>query len=210
MFIKAFPSGPFLTNCYVVTCPETNKAAVIDPSPESSKAVSAYLQEQNFVLAKILLTHSHWDHIADVSILKKIHPAPVYIHTLDVPNLERPGSDKLPCWIDIEGVTPDVLFTDGDHVAVGNIDFSIIHTPGHTPGGICFFCEAELILFSGDTLFKGSIGNISFPTSLPEAMWTSLDKLALLPPSTKVYPGHGPSTTIRAENWLPNARTVFG
>ncbi len=209
MIIQSFPSGPFETNAYVVACPTTRMAAIIDPAPESSGPISSYLKQQKLTPTQILLTHSHWDHIADVAPLKALYQIPVFIHSLDAPNLEQPGADGLPCWLSIEGITPDGFLNDGAFVQVGQLQFHIIHTPGHTPGGICLYAKEQGVLFSGDTLFKGSIGNLSFPTSQPELMWTSLDKLSHLPPNTAVYPGHGPSTTIKKESWLPNAKQIF-
>ncbi len=102
-----------------------------------------------------------------------------------------------------------MILEEGDRISIGEIAFTVISTPGHSPGCVCFYCEKEHILFSGDTLFKGTIGNLTFPTSVPDEMWPSLDKLAALPPETKVYPGHGPSTTIGDESWLPRARKLF-
>lgn len=209
MIIQAFPSGPFETNAYIVTCPVTKKAAIIDPAPQSFPSLVSYLEKNQLIPDKILLTHSHWDHIADVAPLKKRFSLPIYIKKEDAPNLERPGSDGLPT-IAIEGIKPDHFFEEKEPIQVGEISFEIIHTPGHTPGGVCLYAKKEHILFSGDTLFRGTIGNLSFPTSNPVLMWQSLDKLAKLPPNTDVYPGHGPKTTIGEENWLPRAREIFG
>lgn len=210
MLIQPIPSGPFETNAYVLACPETRKAAIVDPAPESAHKIITYLTENQLTPDKILLTHSHWDHIADTSILKKKYHIPVYIHSLDTPNLLEPGADGLPCWIEIEGVQPDRLVKEGDEIAVGNLKARVIETPGHTPGGVCFYFEEPGVLISGDTLFKGTIGNLSFGTSRPHLMWDSLKKLAALPPQTQVYPGHGPSTTIGAEKWLNRAEEYFG
>jgi hydroxyacylglutathione hydrolase len=210
MFIQAFPCGPFETNAYIAACPNTKKAAIIDPAPASSSVLSDYLSANQLVPEKILLTHSHWDHIADAAKLKKSLNIPVYVHALDVPNLQKPGSDQLPCWIAIEGIEPDGLLDEKNKVTIGDLEFEVIHTPGHTPGSICLYCQKEGVLFSGDTLFHRSIGNLSFPTSQPELMWSSLDKLSRLPAETKVYPGHGPATTIGKEDWLPRAREIFG
>ncbi len=210
MIIQAFPSGPFATNAYVIACPQTKKAALIDPAPECSYAVERFLQKNQLTLDKILLTHSHWDHIAETALFKEKYAIPIYIHPLDQSNLEQPGSDGLPCWISIQGVKPDILFKEGDLIPLGNLQLEVIHTPGHTPGGVCFYCPKENVLLSGDTLFQGTIGNISFPTARPELMWPSLAKLAKLPPATRVFPGHGPATTIGAESWLANARSIFG
>lgn len=210
MNIKAFPSGPYATNAYIVACPLTKKAAIIDPAPDSFRAINIYVTANQLVVDKILITHSHWDHIAEVAALKKHFSVPIYIHQEDAPNLINPGADGLPFRMPIEGVAPDHYLTEKEPVEVGEIVFEVIHTPGHTPGGVCLYSKKDNVLFSGDTLFKGSIGNLSFPTSNPALMWHSLDKLAKLPPNTIVYPGHGPKTTIGNESWLPNAREIFG
>lgn len=210
MFIQAFPCGPFETNAYIAACPKTKKAAIIDPAPASASVLTEFLTANQLTAEKILLTHSHWDHIADAAKLKKSLNIPVYVHALDVPNLQKPGSDQLPCWIAIEGIEPDGLLDEKSKITVGDLEFEVIHTPGHTPGSLCLYCQNEGILFSGDTLFRRSIGNLSFPTSQPELMWSSLDKLSRLPAETKVYPGHGPATTIGKKEWLPRAREIFG
>lgn len=210
MIIHAFPSGPFQTNAYVAACPKTRQAVVIDPAPGSFSSLIDFISKESLKPVAIWLTHSHWDHIVDTAAVKAKYGIPVLIHALDAANLERPGSDRLPFWVHIEGVTPDSFLNEGDRLKVGDLEFEVIHTPGHTPGGVCFYCPEEGVLISGDTLFKGTIGNLSFPTCVPDLMWPSLDKLAKLPPSTKVYPGHGPSTTIGDESWLPNARQMFG
>lgn len=210
MFIQVFPSGPFSTNSYVVACSHSREAAIIDPAPDSASAIEAFLTQQNFNPQKILLTHSHWDHIADVNHLKEKYALPVLIHSLDVPNLQHPGTDGLPCWIHIIGVEPDILLQEGEQIKVGELSFQVLHTPGHSPGCICFFEPQQHVLFSGDTLFKGTIGNLSFPTSQPTLMSSSLAKLAQLPPQTRVFPGHGPSTTIQAESeWLCDPKKLF-
>jgi len=210
MMLKAFPSGPFETNAYVVACPRTRHAAIVDPAPDSFDAITSYIEHQHLKPTALLLTHSHWDHIADASRIKEKYKIPVYIHKDDAPNLESPGEDGLPCWIAIEGVTPNHLIDQGSTIDVGDLHFEVLHTPGHTPGGVCFYCPGENLLLSGDTLFKGTIGNLSFATGRPSLMWPSLDKLAKLPPQTHVYPGHGPSTTIGQEKWLPRAEEIFG
>lgn len=210
MFLKAFPSGPYFTNTYLVACPETRHAAIIDPAFESFDKVAAVIDREKFIPVAIFLTHSHWDHIADVKAFKTKYNIPVFVHVLDAPNLENPGADLLPCPLDIPSVKADGFLKEGDSIAIGAIHFKVIETPGHSEGCVCFYFENENILISGDTLFKGSIGNLSFPFSRPKLMWTSLGKLAKLPPATRVFPGHGGSTTIGTENWLSNAESVFG
>lgn len=209
MLIFALPSGPFETNAYVIGCPTTKEAIIVDPAPGSTELVKHCLAQNSLKPIKIVVTHSHWDHIADVAPLKAFYNIPVVIHEADAGNLAEPGSDGLPCWISFPGVKADQFIQEDDKVQVGNHTFQVIDTPGHTPGGICLYCPETKTLISGDTLFKGSIGNLSFATARPKLMWDSLDKLAKLPPDTKVYPGHGASTTIATENWLPKARQYF-
>lgn len=210
MDIRAFPSGPFATNAYVVACPETFKAAIIDPGLDSAPAIVQYLTQMSLKPIAILLTHTHWDHTANVAELKRRYGIPVMVHPLDAPNLREPGSDGLPCWVTVEPVEPDRLLEEGESVEIGNLSFTVIHTPGHSPGGICLYNVKQNVLLSGDTLFKGTIGNISFPTANADAMWQSLKKLERLPAKTTVYPGHGPHTTLKEETWLPEARKIFG
>lgn len=205
--IECFPSGPFETNAYILACSETNKGVIIDPAPDSAAALidgSAAIE-----IKAILLTHSHWDHIGDLKKVKTTFGVPVYVHPSDRLNVVKPGSDKIPLMFHIDGVEPEFDLQEGEVIEVGKLKLIVIETPGHTPGGVCFYLDKEKILFSGDTLFKGSIGKISFPTANPQAMWRSLKKLEKLPPETVVYPGHGPSTTIGDEDWLPKAQELF-
>ena len=116
MIIQAFPSGPFETNAYVVACPENQQAAIIDPARNVSSLFHKFLAQHQLLPEKILLTHSHWDHIADTAAIKDKYHVPVYVHPLDALNLEKPGSDGLPCWIPIQGVKPRFFIEGwGDH-----------------------------------------------------------------------------------------------
>lgn len=209
MIIDSFTSGPFATNGYVVADPKSRGALLIDAPPESIPYFQRILQEKNLSPKALLLTHSHLDHTAESAALKKTFSIPLYIHPLDLPNLEKPGSDGLPLFLPVLPASADHELFDGKKLKFGDLEILVIHTPGHTPGGVCFYLEKEKILFSGDTLFKGTIGNLSFPTSEAEKMWDSLEKLSHLPKEVIVYPGHGPSTTIGAEKWLSNAKNYF-
>ncbi len=206
MIFQPFASGPVATNAYVVACESTGKAAIIDPSPGSFESIKRFLEKNNYLPDKILITHSHWDHIADVAVCKREYNIPVWIHPLDAPNLKNPGADGLQIRFPIEGVIPDHFLNEGDTFFIGETEFKVIHTPGHSPGGVCFYSEELKVLISGDTLFRGSFGILSLPTAQPELMWISLSNLWRLPKETIVYPGHGPSTTIGREDWLPEAR----
>lgn len=207
MFLKSFPSGPFATNAILIA--KSKKGFVIDPAPSSAPVLLQTIAEEKLQIEAILLTHSHWDHIGDCKLLKEKLSIPVYVHKLDADNLQKPGSDGLPLAFPIEGTAPDHFFKEGDLLRAGDLELCVIETAGHTPGGVCFYIEKENILISGDTLFQGSIGNLSFPTASPESMWKSLKKLEKLPAQTEVYPGHGPATTIGSESWLPRAKELF-
>jgi glyoxylase-like metal-dependent hydrolase (beta-lactamase superfamily II) len=202
LIVQKFPLGPLGTNAILFGCSATGKGAVIDPS---RGATSPILQEallESLTIQMILLTHSHWDHIADVFPLREKTGAPVYIHSLDEGNLADPGSDGIPLYFPIRSVEPDRLLKEGKVIKLGDLTIEVIHTPGHSPGGVCFYLREQKVLFSGDTLFKGTMGGLHLPTSQPELMESSLAKLAALPADTRVIPGHGEETTIGAENWL--------
>nr|NGX57047.1 putative metallo-hydrolase [Candidatus Anoxychlamydiales bacterium] len=184
----------------------TKLSCVVDPSFGSSNDIISYVKKNNLKLDKILLTHSHYDHIADVKSLKDQLDPSIYIHKLDSKNLIDPGSDKTFSMFHIDGIDPDFFIKENDLINIGDIIFRVIHTPGHTPGGVCYLIEKDNILFSGDTLFKGSYGRVDFPGSDKELMIDSLVKLSKLNPNTTVYPGHGSKTTIEEESWLKNAK----
>lgn len=183
---------------------------MIDAPPESAEKVIRCVRELSLDVKKILLTHSHWDHIAEVAILKREFQAPVYIHEEDSSNLEKPGSDGLPLMLPIPGVHADGFLSDEQVITVGSLEIKVIHTPGHSPGCVCFYIKNEGVLIAGDTLFRGTIGRLDLPTCCPDRMWPSLKKLSSLPPETKVFPGHGPTTTIGRESWLAKAQSIFG
>jgi hydroxyacylglutathione hydrolase len=209
MILEVFPSGPLETNAYLLACSKTKHAAVIDAPFESSELLLRRAKELSISIDMILLTHSHWDHIAEASVLKEKLKVPVYIHESDAGNLENPGADRLPLFFPLKGLKPDGYLNEGQKLSLGELVLVVLHTPGHTPGSICFYLPAEDALLSGDTLFRGTIGNLSLPTSQPALMWDSLKKLAALPPVTKVYPGHGGPTTIGDEKWIAHAQGKF-
>lgn len=189
MPIKKFTCGPFETNCYL------DGTVLFDAPPGSYEVI-------DYPVSHILLTHSHWDHTADCAKFKKFNPDLVIVcHEADKGNVEAPGSDGLPLFMRVEGIKVDRFVKEGDIVE----GFQVIELPGHTPGGVGYYDAKRGLLISGDTLFRGTIGNLSFPTARPQFMWKSLKKLAKLPPETVVLPGHGPSTTIGKEKWIENA-----
>lgn len=209
LILESLPCGPFATNAIVLGCSDTRKGVIIDPAPESHARLLEVIQAKGLTIDAIWLTHSHWDHIGDLAAIKEELGVPIYVHPADAENVRTPGSDGLPLMFPISGVEPEHELKEGQKLSLGKLQAEVIHTPGHTPGGVCFYFESDKVLISGDTLFQGSIGNLSFPTADPEAMWQSLKKLATLPPETRVYPGHGGATTIGAENWLDRAEEIF-
>lgn len=205
MKILSFPTGPCATNMYIIYSEDTHHAVIIDPGAKNFEIVLQTIEEHSLKPVAIWLTHSHWDHIVDAAKIQRELSLPLYIHEEDKSNLENPGSDGVPMAVPaFEGALPDYLIKDGDLLKVGKNSFKGIHTPG----GVCFYCEKEKVLFSRDTFYRGLIGSLSLPTSQAERMWRSLNKIAKLPPDTLVYPGHGPSTTIKDESWLANAKKL--
>lgn len=202
MIVKVFVCGPIENNTIVVVCDKTKKALVIDPAFGCNDKIKKFVEENKYSLEKILLTHAHWDHIADVKLLKDVFSCPVYVHKLDSFLLENPPKHALFSMITIPKIKADVSLQDNEKIKMGEIELVTIHTPGHTPGSVCYYVENEKALFSGDTLFKGSFGRVDFPYSNPQDMIDSLKKLSKLPKEVKVYPGHGPKTTIGQENWI--------
>ena len=207
--IKDFPSGPFATNAYIYFCNKTKIAAIIDPAPDSFDDLHSFILVNKLQIDKVILTHSHWDHFGDLKKVLDKYPVDILVLPLDQENLKNPGSDGLPMMMEIPAVNKSLTIEDGDVIDIGEQKFIVIHTPGHSPGGICLYNKEQNILISGDTLFKGSIGNLSFPTANADKMWQSLKKLEALPLSTHVYPGHGPSTTLKEEQWLKNAKEIY-
>jgi glyoxylase-like metal-dependent hydrolase (beta-lactamase superfamily II) len=210
MFMQVFSSGPADTNSILLACPKTHKAIIIDVPFDSSPMLLESIKKHSLQPEMILLTHSHWDHLGEAALLKEQLNIPLYVHAEDAGNVENPGSDGLPLFFPVQGVKPDGFLKDGQKISVGSLEIEVIHTPGHTPGGVCFWLPQEKVLISGDTLFQGTIGNLSFPTARPALMWESLKKLAKLPPETRVIPGHGGETTIKNEQWIVHAKEKFG
>ena len=190
--------GEFGTNCYIVACPETGESAVIDPgSPDPW--VLATLREHGLKPSRIILTHGHLDHIGGVADVKAATGARVAVHGADAPMLTDPMLNGSAYFgMPVTAPAPDQLLRDGDQLQVGNLTFQVIHTPGHTPGGICLYTPGHLI--AGDTLFAGSIGRTDLAGGDYHALIQSI-RTRLLPLSadTVVYPGHGPTTTIGDE-----------
>ncbi len=187
------------TNCYVVADEETKIGVVIDPAGEIDKIYN-YVENRNIKLAYALLTHCHADHIAGLSALKSQYPhLKVAIHEIEAPYL-LDDEVTLCTFLGIpeNTICADVTLKEDDVVKIGNLEAKIIHTPGHTAGGMSIVIEDAV--FTGDTLFRRTYGRTDLKTSSEEAMLHSIrDKLLKLPENTIVYPGHGAVTIIREE-----------
>ncbi|MEE9495052.1 MAG: MBL fold metallo-hydrolase [Desulfobacterales bacterium] len=198
MIIKTLAVGPIMANCFILGCEETLEAAVIDPGDEADRILQA-LAESNLTTKLIINTHGHFDHVGANKRLKKVTGAPILIHPLDAPLLNQLANSAAAWGMTAENSpAPDRELQDGDEVTFGKVLLKVIHTPGHTPGGISLYTDSEV--FVGDTLFAGSIGRTDFPGGSFETLQASIQqKLFALRDDLKVYPGHNQTTTIGVE-----------
>lgn len=189
-----------LTNCYIVQDETTKETMVIDPGGEANKIIEM-LDVIEAKVKYIYLTHCHGDHIGALEEVKKKRGGNILIHRFDAEGLHNKNI-SLTEYIGLGeiNVEADSRVDDGDVIHLGDIEFKVIHTPGHTAGGSSLYCEKEKLLFSGDTLFRGTWGRTDLPTgSIKEIMNSITNKLLKLPDDTIVYPGHGKATMIKEE-----------
>nr|WP_207732347.1 MBL fold metallo-hydrolase [Heliobacterium chlorum] len=192
-------TGMLGANCYLVICEETKEAAIIDPGDEGERILNRVNEEKAKVVA-IINTHGHGDHIGANRFLKEATGAPLMCHEKDAPKLAEAGKNlSLYIGVPISSPPPDRLLQEGDIIEIGStIRLEVLHTPGHTVGGICL--KGDGVVFTGDTLFAGSIGRTDFPGGSFEEIIRSINtKLLNLPEPTVVYSGHGPTSTIGEE-----------
>ena len=201
--IRTIVAGPLDNNVLLVADRRARVAMVVDPALDATTPVLEAARVAQVEIVLIVNTHGHWDHVADNAPLAQATGAPIAIHAADAAQLAQPASAMGPLPWDIPPSHADRVLTEGDTVQVGATTFTVLHTPGHTPGGICLYSAAWSLLISGDTLFAGSYGRYDLPGGDPVALRESLARLAELPAATQVYPGHGGTTTIGAEGWLP-------
>ena len=197
MILRKLQLGMFASNCYVVGDESSKDGMIIDPGAEADH-IMRVVEDLGLNIKLIVLTHGHMDHVGALKEVKEVTGAQIAIHTEDAPSLQGSimrhmfsrSSEPLP--------SPDVLLKEGDTVDVGELHFQVLHTPGHTPGGICLLAEG--IVFTGDTLFNFGIGRADFPgASYDQEVESIRNKLMPLPDNTIVCPGHGPDTTIGVE-----------
>jgi len=198
MIIKTLPVGPIMANCFIVGCKNTLQAAVIDPGDEAEKILES-VAALKLTVRFIINTHGHFDHVSANKAINAATQAPILIHALDAPMLSKISASAANWGLSAENSpSPDRTVDDGDTITVGEISFKVIHTPGHTPGGISLYSDGHV--FVGDTLFAGSIGRTDFPGGDFATLKSSIqDKLFTLGDDVRVYTGHGPETSIGRE-----------
>jgi hydroxyacylglutathione hydrolase len=202
MIIDRLILGAYETNCYVLRSSDTAKdGLVVDPGLEADPLID-FLKDRELNPVAVVLTHGHVDHIAGLAAVRQMYPdTKLYIHKLDAKMLAEPYANLsamhgMPFTTEPE----DVALEEPDIIEQAGIKLRVLHTPGHTPGGICLYAEDDGVAFVGDTLFAGSIGRTDFPGGSMSKLLTSVkEKLFTLPDQTKAYPGHGPPTTIAQE-----------
>lgn len=200
MKIETMVLGQVRTNCYLVIQEETREAVLVDAA-DRADIISRKLVDEDLTLKAVFLTHGHGDHILAVEKLKQDFGVKVYAAETEADLLLDPRKNLSEDLFGIPAaVKADVLLGDGQEIEAAGITFQVIHTPGHTPGGCCYYQAQEKVLFSGDTLFHGSVGRTDFPGgSMSQLVRSVREKLLVLPEDVAVYPGHEGMTAIGFE-----------
>lgn len=198
LIIRKLEVGPIMANCYIVGCEETKQAAVIDPGDDADRILMT-LAEAELKAKYLINTHGHFDHVGANKRMKDATGAQIAVHPDDEPMLSDLSKHAAMFGLKTENSpSADIHLKDGETITFGNITFEVIHTPGHSPGGICLYTPGHL--FVGDTLFMGSIGRTDLPGGDYDTLISSIKtKLLNLDEKTIVYPGHGPETSIANE-----------
>lgn len=193
--------GPVATNLYVLGDEQSGEAIAIDTATPCVEWLTATLAERGWRLKLIVSTHRHWDHIGDNAAVSAATGAQIAAHIADRHGLEHPAASNAP--FPIPPSVPALDLAEGSVIRFGEIALTVLHTPGHTEGSVCLVADSERLLFTGDTLFAGSWGRTDLPGGSADEMADSLGRLNALAQDLKVLPGHGPHTTLAAEEpWL--------
>ena len=189
-----------LTNCYIIMDKDTKEAIIIDPAGNANE-IMEMLKVLEAKVKYIIITHCHGDHTSALKEIKNLTNGKILAHILEAENIND-DAINLNSYIGIqqENIEIDARVNDRDIIHIGNIQFEIIHTPGHTNGSICIYCKEYGMLFSGDTLFRGTWGRTDLPTgSFTDIIRSIENKIMILPEETFIYPGHGKTSIIKEE-----------
>ena len=199
MKVEKFVTGIISTNCYLAINEETKQAVVIDPAACPSYLMS-HIKSEGLKVEAILLTHGHFDHIMGIDGFLSEIDVPVYVHEDDADAMEDPALNQSSTYTSGYTFGKDRYLRDRQPLELAGNTYQVIHTPGHTKGGCCYYVASEDVLFSGDTLFQNSVGRTDFVNSSTSDLVHSVrEKLFLLPDDTIVYPGHMGETKIGHE-----------
>ncbi|MBU8847946.1 MAG: MBL fold metallo-hydrolase [Desulfobacterales bacterium] len=198
MIIKKLEVGPIMANCFILGCESTRQAVVIDPGDDADRILME-LAKSELKVKYLINTHGHFDHVSANKKMKEATGAQIAIHPEDEPMLHELSQSALMFGLSSENSPPaDILLKDKDEITFGEITLKVIHTPGHSRGGISLYTSGHL--FAGDTLFAGSIGRTDLPGGDYDTLISSIrEKLLIFDEDTIVYTGHGPETTIGNE-----------
>lgn len=197
MLIRSAEVGSFAANCYLLACDETREGVIIDPGAEA-KTILEMVAREKIKVQYIINTHGHIDHVGANEEVRQALGVPLLIHEADGEMCNKPHVSLSAFIGKLRLAVPDRLLTDGEKLSVGNLTLEVIATPGHTKGSSSLLVDG--VLFTGDTLFAGSIGRTDFPGGSFEQIIRSIkERLLAFPDNTPVYPGHGPRTTIGEE-----------
>jgi glyoxylase-like metal-dependent hydrolase (beta-lactamase superfamily II) len=200
MLIEKLTVGPLEENCYLVGAEQTGRCAVVDPGAESGRIIAA-IERRGLEPERILLTHGHVDHIAHCAHVAERFGLGVWIHAADLPYLERPQWPELEAFLKARPCPkPAGWLEEGVDVEVAGLVLRVLHTPGHTPGGVCLIDEASREILVGDTLFRRGVGRTDLPGGDATALVRSIrEKLFVLGGEYRLLPGHGPETGLDDE-----------
>jgi hydroxyacylglutathione hydrolase len=201
MILSIVHVGITQTNCYIVGCEETREGVVIDPGGHPGRILKA-VEENDLTIRYVLNTHCHFDHMGANAEIVAATGASLALHSAELPILEVKGGAALFGLPEVESPMPDVELEDGQVLEVGALRFQVLHTPGHSPGGVTFYLEEEGVAFDGDVRFAGGVGRTDLPGGDQDTLLRSIHEVLFkLPDETVLYPGHMSKTTVGRERY---------